>query len=146
MYRDNVRVQPYGAPNDDWLQIDRMRAKDKAGNMFGNDQIVGQIKITKDGNKNLKDKTSREGIIEDTIAFEQLSRIVKAILSYIRIKIYQRYKTNEQVKREIKLNKQNKQQVENISKIVAKTTRMYSIRLISLRRLLKDKRRRINKD
>ena len=56
LYRDNVRVQPYGAPNDDWLQIDRTRAKDKAGNMFSNDQIVGQIKITKANNKNLKDK------------------------------------------------------------------------------------------
>jgi hypothetical protein len=111
LYRDNVRVQPYGAPNDDWLQIDRMRAKDKAGNMFGNDQIVGQIKITKTGNKNLKDKTSREGIIEDTIAFEQLSKIVKAILSFIRIKIYQRYKQNEEMKKEIKLNKQHREQI-----------------------------------
>lgn len=111
LYRDNVRVQPYGAPNDDWLQIDRTRAKDKAGNMFGNDQIVGQIKITKDGNKNLKDKTSREGIIEDTIAFEQLSKIVKAILSFIRIKIYQRYKQNEQLKKEIKLNGQQREQI-----------------------------------
>lgn len=111
LYRDNVRVQPYGAPNDDWLQIDRTRAKDKAGNMFGNDQIVGQIKITKDGNKNLKDKTSREGIIEDTIAFEQLSKIVKSILAFIRIKIYQRYKQNEQLKKEIKLDKQKKEEI-----------------------------------
>ena len=110
LYRDNVRVQPYGAPNDDWLQIDRTRAKDKAGNMFSNDQIVGQIKITKAGNKNLRDKTSREGIIEDTIAFEQLSKIVKAILSFIRIKIYQRYKQKEEIKREIKLNKQQREQ------------------------------------
>lgn len=102
LYRDNVRVQPYGAPNDDWLQIDRTRAKDKAGNMFSNDQIVGQIKITKADNKNLKDKTSREGIIEDTIAFEQLSKLVKALLSFIRIKIYQRYKAREIAKKEVK--------------------------------------------
>lgn len=113
LYRDNVRVQPYGAPNDDWLQIDRMRAKDKAGNMFGNDQIVGQIKITKECNKNLKDKTSREGIIEDTIAFEQLSKIVKAILSFIRIKIYQRYKQNKEKQREIKLNKQHREHIDS---------------------------------
>ncbi len=102
LYRDNVRVQPYGAPNDDWLQIDRTRAKDKAGNMFSNDQIVGQIKITKANNKNLKDKTSREGIIEDTIAFEQLSKLVKALLSFLRIKIYQRYKAREIAKKEVK--------------------------------------------
>lgn len=102
LYRDNVRVQPYGAPNDDWLQIDRSRAKDKAGNMFSNDQIVGQIRITKQENVNLRDKTSREGIIEDTAAFDQLSKIVKAILSFIRIKLYQNYKAKEELKKKNK--------------------------------------------
>jgi len=111
LYRDDVRVQPYGAPNDDWLQIDRSRAKDKAGNMFSNDQIVGQIRITKNGNCNLKDKTSREGIIEDTIAFEQLSKLIKSLLSYIRIKLYQRFKFDEKSRKEIKLKSQKKTEI-----------------------------------
>lgn len=100
LYRDNIRVQPYGAPDDDWLQIDRKRAADKAGNMFSNDQLFGQIKITQDGNVKLRDKTSREGIIEDNDAFTQLITIVRGLLSYIRTKIYQNFLFNEKKKKE----------------------------------------------
>lgn len=111
LYRDNVRVQPYGAPNDDWLQIDRNRATDKAGHMFSNDQLFGQIKISQKENEKLKDKTSREGIIEDSDAFEQLITIVRGLLSYVRTKIYQNYLYNEKKKKEEKEIK--KEKVEN---------------------------------
>lgn len=91
LYRDGVRVQPYGAPDDDWLQIDRHRAEIRANEQFSNDQIFGQIKITKARNEKLKDKTSREGIIEDSQAFAQLILIIRGLLSYVRTKIYQNY-------------------------------------------------------
>jgi len=91
LYRDGVRVQPYGAPDDDWLQIDRHRAEIRANEQFSNDQLFGQIKITKAGNEKLKDKTSREGIIEDSQAFTQLIILVRGLLSYIRTKLYQNY-------------------------------------------------------
>ncbi len=100
LYRDGIRVQPYGAPDDDWLQIDRTRAADKAGNMFSNDQLIGQISITKDGNVNLKDKTSREGIIEDNESFTQFSKIIKGLLAYVRIKLYQNYKFRQEKNKE----------------------------------------------
>ncbi|MDP2815004.1 MAG: ATP-binding protein, partial [Erysipelotrichaceae bacterium] len=91
LYRDGVRVQPYGAPDDDWLQIDRHRAEIRANEQFSNDQLFGQIKITKGGNEKLKDKTSREGIIEDSQAFNQLILLVRGLLSYVRTKLYQNY-------------------------------------------------------
>jgi hypothetical protein len=91
LYRDDVRVQPYGAPDDDWLQIDRHRAEKRANHQFSNDQLFGQIKITKEGNEKLKDKTSREGIIEDSQAFSQLLLLVRGLLSYVRTKLYQNY-------------------------------------------------------
>jgi signal transduction histidine kinase len=91
LYRDSVRVQPYGAPDDDWLQIDRHRAEIRASDQFSNDQLFGQIKITKQGNEKLKDKTSREGIIEDSQAFSQLLLLVRGLLSYVRTKLYQKY-------------------------------------------------------
>ena len=102
LYRDDIRVQPYGSVDDDWLQIDRKRAADKAGNMFSNDQLFGQIKITKANNKTLIDKTSREGIIEDNDSFKQLITIVRGLLAYFRTKIYQNYIFTEQKKKEIK--------------------------------------------
>jgi len=101
LYRDGVRVHPYGGRDDDWLQIDRKRAKDKAGKTFGNDQLLGQISISKNGNPNLKDKTSREGIIEDGPAFEHLISIAGGILRYIRAKLYQPYKIAEEKRKSI---------------------------------------------
>lgn len=108
LYRDNIRVQPYGAPNDDWLQIDRNRASTRASDMFSNDQIIGQIRISKKHNRNLKDKTSREGIIEDNIAFEQLINIVRTLLSLIRSQLYQQYRTKIDKQREVLIEKNRK--------------------------------------
>ncbi len=119
LYRDGIRVQPYGAANDDWLQIDRTRASDKAGNMFSNDQLIGQIAITKQYNFNLRDKTSREGIIEDNESFEQFSKIIKGLLSYVRIKLYQNYKFRQNKNKEQILSKQKRdQRAENFSKLI----------------------------
>lgn len=101
LYRDNVRVQPYGAPNDDWLQIDRRRATTRANEMFSNDQLFGQIGISKEENQNLRDKTSREGIIEDNIAFEQLIAIVRVFLSLVRTSLYQNYRQKKQQKKDL---------------------------------------------
>ncbi len=101
LYRDEVRVQPYGAPNDDWLQIDRNRATTRANEAFSNDQLIGQIKITKKDNENLKDKTSREGIIEDGKAFEQLISIVRVFLSLIRTALFQIYTFKKQKQAEL---------------------------------------------
>jgi signal transduction histidine kinase len=108
LYRDDVRVQPYGAPDDDWLQIDRHRAEERAAGQFSNDQLFGQIKITKAGNEKLKDKTSREGIIEDSQAFTHLILLVRGLLSYIRTKLYQNYEHR------IKKQKENAQIAENL--------------------------------
>lgn len=119
LYRDGIRVQPYGAADDDWLQIDRTRASDKAGNMFSNDQLIGQIAITKNKNPNLRDKTSREGIIEDNESFSQFSKIIKGLLAYIRIKLYQNYKFRQKQNNEQKLSVQKKaQRTENIEKLL----------------------------
>lgn len=119
LYRDGIRVQPYGAPNDDWLQIDRARAADKAGNMFSNDQLVGQISITKEYNYNLRDKTSREGIIEDNESFTQFSKIVKGLLSYVRIKLYQNYKFRQKQNKDLLFEPQKKAKREgNFSKLI----------------------------
>ncbi len=101
LYRDEIRVQPYGASDDDWLQIDRKRASSRANEMFSNDQLIGQIKITKKDNEKLKDKTSREGIIEDGSAFEQLTAIVRVILSFVRTRLFQVYKAKEAQKRSL---------------------------------------------
>ena len=84
LYRDDVRVYPYGDPDDDWLNIDVTRGTGRAGNFFSNDQIVGWIDITQEGNPTLRDKTNREGLIETGGASRDLVFLVQLFLSYVK--------------------------------------------------------------
>ena len=84
LYRDDVRVYPYGDPDDDWLKIDVTRGTGRAGDFFSNDQLIGWIDITQKGNPRLRDKTNREGLIETGGAAEDLIFLVQLFLSYVK--------------------------------------------------------------
>ncbi|EMM70788.1 GHKL domain protein [Leptospira weilii str. 2006001855] len=86
LYRDDIRVYPYGEPDDDWLKIDAYRGTISAGDFLSNDQVVGFVKITHVDNPNLKDKTNREGLIEEGNATDDFISIIQTFLSYIRKK------------------------------------------------------------
>lgn len=91
LYRDGVRVYPYGDPDDDWLNIDTMRGTGRAGNFLSNDQTVGWIDITHEHNPDLRDKTSREGLIESGGAAPDLIFLVQVLLSYVKQYPFARY-------------------------------------------------------
>ena len=91
LYRDGVRVYPYGDPEDDWLNIDVTRGTGKAGDFFSNDQLVGWIDISQEHNPDLRDKTNREGLIEKGNAVSDFIFLVRTFLSYIRQSSYLRY-------------------------------------------------------
>ena len=63
LYRDSYRVNPYGGPNDDWLDLDR-DAFSTSGFKLNRGQIIGRINITQDENPYLTDQTSREGLTD----------------------------------------------------------------------------------
>jgi signal transduction histidine kinase len=90
LYRDGIRVYPYGDPHDDWLEIDADRGTESAGRTLSNDQTVGYVTITQVENPNLKDKTSREGLIESGRAIDDFKALIKTVLRYVR-KRYQPY-------------------------------------------------------
>ena len=91
LYRDNVRVYPYGDPDDDWLNIDVTRGTARAGDFFSNDQIVGWIDISQKDNPDLRDKTNREGLIEKGDAVSDFKFLIPTFLSYIKQYHYSRY-------------------------------------------------------
>ena len=92
LYRDGVRVYPYGDPDDDWLAIDVTRGTGRAGNFFSNDQIIGWIDITQKENPDLRDKTNREGLIETGGAAHDLIFLVQVFLSYLNQYPFARYR------------------------------------------------------
>ena len=112
LYRDGVRVYPYGDPDDDWLEIDVTRGTGRAGDFFSNAQIIGWIDISHENNPNLRDKTNREGLIEKGNAVKDFIFLVSTFLSYIKQNEYARYeqkkvdkKKNEIVQNEVVANR-----------------------------------------
>lgn len=111
LLRDNVRVLPYGDPTDDWLMIDTNRGTVKANWYFSNDQVIGRVKISKEGNSHLKDKTNREGLIDDGNYTSDFKTLLSVFLSFIRRQAYQHYIDD----------KRKKQTIDNINREVVKT-------------------------
>lgn len=101
LYRDNIRVMPYGDPDDDWLRIDMARGTVSAAEFLSNDQVVGCVYITQDGNPKLKDKTNREGLIEEGKALEDFINVLQLILKYLRKKVYAQYLIDKKRKADI---------------------------------------------
>lgn len=98
LYRDGVRVYPYGEPNDDWLKIDVFRGTISAGDFLSNDQVMGYVTISHDDNPHLKDKTSREGLIEEGDASEDFIALLQTFLYYTKKKLYDRYRADLNIK------------------------------------------------
>lgn len=101
LYRDGIRVMPYGDPEDDWLRIDIARGTIRADEFLSNDQVVGCVYISQKENPKLIDKTNREGLIEDGRALDDFVIVLQLILRYLRKKHFAQYLIDKQRKKEI---------------------------------------------
>jgi len=146
LYRDGIRVYPYGEPEDDWLGIDIHRGTVSAAQFLSNDQVVGYVNITQQHNPSLKDKTNREGLIEEGNATDDFIALLRTIFRYIREHDYKKYRLaiqskiaqdifrTEQVQQEFdnlkEVAKDNKKAAELIAKAekAYKTERIYLVR------------------
>jgi signal transduction histidine kinase len=106
LYRDNVRVYPYGDPEDDWLQIDTYRGTQAAGMFLSNDQVVGYVNITQVSNPALKDKTNREGLIEVGDATSDFRALIQIFLAWVRKKPYEQYHIRVRKAKDVEIVKQ----------------------------------------
>ncbi|MPL95777.1 hypothetical protein SDC9_41949 [bioreactor metagenome] len=94
IYRDNVRVLPYGNKNNDWARLDIRRVNNPTLRL-SNNQIVGYISIGLDSNPLLKDQSNREGIVEGQ-ALEDLKEFIKLIMNEVEQRRYnERPRENE---------------------------------------------------
>lgn len=101
LYRDGLRVMPYGDPEDDWLRIDIARGTIRADEFLSNDQVVGCVYISQEENPKLIDKTNREGLIEDGRALDDFITVLQLILKYLRKKPFAQYLIDKKRKKEI---------------------------------------------
>ena len=86
IYRDNIRVLPYGNHNNDWVRLDIRRVNNPTLRL-SNNQIVGYISIGLETNPLLKDQSNREGIVESQ-AFEDIKDYIKLILNEVEQRRY----------------------------------------------------------
>ena len=76
IYKDNIRVLPYGNSDYDFLEIEKNRTKRMSTYFFSYRRMFGAIEISAQNNKNLVEKAGREGFIENK-AFRQMQAILK---------------------------------------------------------------------
>jgi signal transduction histidine kinase len=76
VYKDNIRILPYGDSDYDYLDIEKNRTKRASTYFFSYRRMFGVININQKNNYRLKEKAGREGFIENK-AFRQLQDILK---------------------------------------------------------------------
>jgi signal transduction histidine kinase len=118
LYRDGIRVYPYGDPEDDWLGIDIYRGTIRASELLSNDQVVGYASITQADNPKLQDKTNREGLIDQGDATSDFVQLLRLVLAWIRKKPYGQYRASLGTAREVEVFKGQKvqQAIDNATK------------------------------
>lgn len=76
IYRDNIRILPYGDSDYDFLDVEKNRTKSASFYFFSYRRMYGVIDISKSSNYKLTEKAGREGFIENK-AYRQLQDIMK---------------------------------------------------------------------
>jgi hypothetical protein len=75
VYRDGIRIQPYGDSDFDWLDIERNRTLGAGYYFYSYRRIFGFIELTQGKNDALSEKAGREGF-RDNAAYRQLRSIL----------------------------------------------------------------------
>lgn len=68
VYRNGLRVMPYGREDNDFFEMEKRRTLHAGREFWANRRTFGRIAITRALNPNLKDKAGREGIIDNKAA------------------------------------------------------------------------------
>ncbi len=79
VFRDGLRVLPYGRADNDFFEIESRRTRHAGREFWNHRQMFGRVAISRDQNPNLIDKAGREGLIDNRAA-KALRDIVDHIL------------------------------------------------------------------
>ncbi|TQQ46086.1 histidine kinase, partial [Vibrio cholerae] len=86
VFRDNLRVMPYGREDNDFFEMEKRRSKNAGLYVFSNRTCFGGVQITKENNPNLKDKAGREGIIDN-----KASKLFREIVENVLVEVAKRF-------------------------------------------------------
>jgi signal transduction histidine kinase len=77
IYRDGIRVLPYGNSDFDFLDIEKRRTKSASDYFFSYRRMFGVIELTRTANHELREKAGREGFASNE-AYRQFRDMLKA--------------------------------------------------------------------
>ena len=75
IYRDLLRVMPYGRPDADFLQLEERRGRHAGREFWAHRRSFGRVGFTRTDNPALRDKAGREGLV-DNRAFREMRILV----------------------------------------------------------------------
>jgi signal transduction histidine kinase len=81
IYREGIRVYDFGEPGNDWLNLDLRRVNTPTART-SNNQILGALKLNATISTDLREKSNREGFIENK-AYEAFREAIISILTNI---------------------------------------------------------------
>jgi signal transduction histidine kinase len=87
IYRDGIRVLPYGNTDYDFLDIEVRRAKSASDAFFSYRRMFGVIEITRRDNGQLREKAGREGFA-DNEAYREFRAILMEFLRRVAIDFF----------------------------------------------------------
>jgi signal transduction histidine kinase len=105
IYRDGVRIDPYGDPGDDWLGASERKAVRQGHAAVAPNALYGTVVVHRTDNPSLKPLANREGFIGNA-AFEAFTALCQAEFAVF----------GELIKRELLIPRWNRQQADKRSK------------------------------
>jgi signal transduction histidine kinase len=97
VYRDGLRVMPYGRPDVDFFGLEERRTQHAGREFWQHHRVFGRVAVTKQHNSALRDKAGREGLI-DNAAKRELRELVVGLLKQLARKYFG---TDADVRREL---------------------------------------------
>ena len=95
VYRDGLRVMPYGRPENDFFKIEERRTISAGRAFWSSRRMFGRIAITRGENPNLRDKAGREGLIDNNA-----SRAIQVLMIGLLTQLAKRFFGSESAIRE----------------------------------------------
>ncbi len=96
VYRDRIRILPYGDHSNDWLEVEKRRNLGAGYYFFSFRRMFGAVILSREANEVLQEKAGREGFQQNE-AFRQLREILKNLLVQLAAEFFRKGGANTEL-------------------------------------------------
>lgn len=93
VYRDGIRILPYGDFSFDWLEVEKRRNKGSGYYFFSYRRMFGAVQLTRAKNSELQEKAGREGFQQNE-AYRQIRDILMNLLIQLAAEFFRKTAPN----------------------------------------------------